>query len=96
MRAGEPKIENLQFSKGLPGIFKVGHPGASSISIKILSGGQLLSDFKLSRNLIDSGMENDIKIDPKNLPWMTCSTLGSSLGTPWEHPGIQGPEIDDS
>ena len=28
--------------------------------------------------------------------WMTCSTLGSSLGTPWEHPGVQGPEIDDS
>ena len=28
--------------------------------------------------------------------WMTCSTLGSSLGTSWEHPGVQGPEIDDS
>ena len=32
--------------------------------LKSSSGGQLFSDFKLSRNLIDSGIENDLNIDP--------------------------------
>ena len=64
--------------------------------LKSSLGGQLFSDFKLTRNLIDSGIENDLKIDPKNLLRITVSTSGDSQGTPWVPPGAQGLEIDDS
>mgnify|MGYP006864326907 CR=1 FL=1 len=64
--------------------------------LKSSPGCQLFSDFKLSRNLIDSGIENDLKIDPKNLPWICYSSSGDSQGTPWGPPWVQGLEIDDS
>ena len=66
------------------------------MSSKSSLGGQLFSDFKLHRNFIDSGIENDLKIDPKNLVWISHSTSGDSQGTPWGPPGVQGLEIDDS
>ena len=59
-------------------------------------GGQLFSDLKLSRNLIDSGIENDLKIDLQNLVWIGQAISGDSLGAPWGPPGVQGVEIDDS
>ena len=64
--------------------------------LKSSPGCQLFNDFKQSRNLIDSGIENDLKIDPKNLPQKCISTSGDSQGTPWGPPGVQGFEIDDS
>ena len=66
------------------------------LPLKSSYGCQLFSDFKLSRNLIDSGIENDLKIDPKNLPWISYSTSADSFGRPWGPPGVQGHEIDDS
>ena len=75
-------------------IFKVGHPEASSISIKTSPRDHLFSDFKLYGNLIDSGIENDLKIDTKKLAQTGRSTLGDSLATPWGPPGThQGHEI---
>ena len=51
----------------------------------------------MTRKLIDSGIENDLKIVPKNLVRIPISTSGDSQGTtPWGSPGVQGLEIDDS
>ena len=53
-------------------------------------------DLKLSQNLIDSGIENVLKIYTKNLAQISYSTSVDSFGSPWEPPGVQGHEIDDS
>ena len=53
-------------------------------------------NFKSTRKLIDSGIENYLKIEAKNRSWASCSTSGDSLGTPWGSPGVQGHEIDES
>ena len=64
--------------------------------LKSSPGSQHFIDSKLSRSLIDSGIENDLKIKPKNLAQICISASGDSQGTPWRPPWVQGLEIDDS
>ena len=45
---------------------------------------------------MDFGIENDLKIDPKNLVQTGWSTLGVPQGTPWGPSRTPGPKIDDS
>ena len=87
------KSKIFNFLKKKLCIFKVGHPGTSSMGVKILSRRSFV--YKLSRNLIDFGIKNNLKIDTKKLVRTDRSTLGDLLGTPWGPPGSPGAEIDD-
>ena len=44
---------------------------------------------------MNSGIENDLKIHPKNLLRTGCSTSGDTLGSFREPPGVQDVEIED-
>ena len=45
---------------------------------------------KSTRNLMDSSIKNDLKIDPKNRIWIRRATLGDPLETPLGAPWAPG------